>query len=352
MSHTSPKKLYLSEIENGIIWRDELQAKVVDEFQRLYQELIKPKSKRWFFQKPETAPPGIYIFGSVGRGKTHLMDLFYDVLPDHVGKQRQHYHEFMLWLHHQLRNHEDTTNPLDKICKKLAHDVQILCLDEFLVNDIANAMLLAGMLDAFSRYGVALVTTSNVKPDDLYKDGLQRAKFIPAINWINQNMQVLHLDGDQDYRQQDEQQHEHWYYPINDSSLMHIEDAFQIQAMDNESTTASWSVNDRQLNIVKYGNKTLWCEFSALCETPRNASDYIEIAKTIDCLIISQIPQMSANDDSAARRFITLIDVMYENDVKLFVQAACHYKMIYHGKKMAFEFERAASRLAELLISE
>lgn len=347
-----PKAQYLHEIETDVIWRDELQALVVNEFQRLYQELIQPKKSKWFFQSPDPAPAGIYIYGSVGRGKTHLMDLFFDTLPDQVGKQRQHYHEFMLWLHHQLRHHGDITNPLDKICKQLATEVDVLCLDEFLVNDIANAMLLAGMLDAFSRYGIALVTTSNVKPDDLYRDGLQRAKFLPAINWINNNMQVLHLDGDQDYRQQDNQQHEHWYYPINDSSLMHIEDAFQIKTKNQKTNIASWSVNDRTMKIIKQADKTLWCDFSSLCETPRNASDYIEIAKKIDALIISQIPQMSSNDDSAARRFITLIDVMYENEIKIIAQAACHYKMIYQGEKMAFEFERAASRLAEMLVGE
>ncbi len=351
MSSTGPKAQYLHEIATDIIWRDELQAQVVDEFERLYRDLIQPKQSKWFFQNAEPAPAGIYIYGSVGRGKTHLMDLFYDTLPDHVGKQRQHYHEFMLWLHHQLRNHEDTKNPLDKICKQLSSETQVLCLDEFLVNDIANAMLLAGMLAAFSKYGIAMVTTSNVKPDDLYRDGLQRAKFLPAIDWINTNMEVLHLDGNQDYRQQEEQQHEHWYYPINDSSLMHLTEGFDYSTDHAETSNETWQVNDRALNILKFANTSLWCEFSALCETPRNASDYIEIAKKIDQLYITGIPQMTANDDNAARRFITLVDVMYEHEVKIYAQAACHYKMIYQGKKMTFEFKRAASRLAELLVS-
>lgn len=347
---TSPKQNYQAEIDSGIIWHDDLQALVIDEFERLYQELNKPRTKRWFFQATGTAPQGIYIYGSVGRGKTHLMDLFFDSLPAQVGKQRQHYHEFMLWLHHQLRNQGDIKNPLDSICKKLAKDIQVLCLDEFLVNDIANAMLLAGMLEAFSRYGIALVTTSNVKPDNLYKDGLQRAKFIPAINKIKNNMQVMHLDGEHDYRQQVEEQHENWYYPINDSSLFHLKDCFQQLTNSHSQSQDTWVINDRSLEVISYADKILWVGFDALCLEARHASDYIEIAKQIDTLIIQSIPHMSADDDNAARRFITLIDVMYEHQVKIIAQAAGHYKMIYRGQKMTFEFKRAASRLAELLI--
>ncbi len=349
-----PKYNYLSEIESGVIWRDELQAHVVDEFERLYLDLTGPRSNRWLFAKKSPTPQGIYIYGSVGRGKTHLMDLFYDSLPDQVGKKRQHYHEFMLWLHQQLRNQTETKDPLNHICKKLAKEVQVLCLDEFLVNDIANAMLLAVMLDAFSQYGIALVTTSNVKPNNLYKGGLQRAKFLPAIDWIMQYMKVMHLDGNHDFRQQQgeigDQQHENWYFPINQSSLFHLEDCFKQLIQNDNQSTAAWQINDRQLEVIKYSPKTLWCSFDALCKQPRNAADYIEIAKRIDSLILSNIPQMSTNNDNEARRFITLIDVMYENEVKIIAQAACHYKIIYHGQKMAFEFERAASRLAELLI--
>ncbi len=351
---SGPQKKYLDEIESGIIWRDELQANVVAEFDRLYHDLIHQETKgnkRWFFQKQPAAPQGIYIYGSVGRGKTHLMDLFYDSLPEIIGKQRQHYHEFMLWLHHELRSLNDVKNPLNLICKRLSAQTKILCLDEFLVNDIANAMLLAGMLEAFSQYGIALVTTSNVKPDDLYRDGLQRAKFIPAIDWINAYMQVMHLDGDQDYRQQDDdQQHEHWYFPINQSSQLHLKDCFAKLTNFHPVENTTWHINDRALNVIGYANNTLWCGFSDLCQAARHASDYIELAQRINTLVISEVPQMTALDDSAARRFITLIDVMYEHEVKIVAEAQCHYKMIYQGEKMAFEFERAASRLAELLI--
>ncbi len=353
---TGPQAKYQAELDKGIIWHDQLQAGVVLEFERLYQDLIQleqANSNRWFFQKKAAAPQGIYIYGSVGRGKTHLMDLFFDSLPNNVGKQRQHYHEFMLWLHHELRTFSDVKNPLNLICKRLSAQTKILCLDEFLVNDIANAMLLAGMLEAFSQYGIALVTTSNVKPDDLYWDGLQRAKFLPAIDWINTNMQVMHLDGEQDYRQQDDsQQHEHWYFPINPSSQLHLEECYAMLSDYQKVEHNTWQINDRKLDIIAFANQTLWCDFSELCQSARHASDYIELASQINSLIISGIPQMNALDDSAARRFITLIDVMYENEVNIVAEAQCHYKMIYQGEKMAFEFERAASRLAEMLVFE
>ncbi len=346
---SSPQQNYLAEIEAGIIWRDELQAQVVEEFERLHIELSEPPKKSWLFGRKDRAPKGIYIYGSVGRGKTHLMDLFFDSLPNHVGKQRQHYHEFMLWLHHELRQLPNQSDPLEYIFKRLAKQTQILCLDEFLVNDIANAMLLAGMLEAFSRYGIALVTTSNVQPNNLYKDGLQRAKFLPAIDWINDHMQVMHLDGQQDYRQNDEQDHEDWYFPINPSSQFHLDDCFKQLTENQQISNSSWVINDRQLDVIKSTQNVLWCEFTELCQKARNASDYIEIAKQIDTIIISKIPQMNNDQDNEARRFITLIDVLYEAEVKIIAQAACHYKMIYQGQKLNFEFERAASRLSELL---
>ena len=348
--NSGPLATYQAELDAGVIWHDTLQQQVVAEFERLYQDLLKPAKSRWFFQKTEPAPSGIYIYGSVGRGKTHLMDLFYDSLPPQVGKQRQHYHEFMLWLHQQLRDHGDTKNPLNHICKQLSRDTRVLCLDEFLVNDIANAMLLAGMLAAFSEYGIALVTTSNVKPNDLYHDGLQRAKFLPAIAWINQHMRVMHLDGEKDYRQQDELTHEDWYYPINESSNLHLRERYLYMTSGEPGSAVPWLINDRKLEVIRFTQNTLWCEFNALCAEARNAADYMLIAERIEQLVIQNIPAMNANNDSEARRFITLIDVLYEKNIKLVAQAACHYKMIYQGEKLAFEFKRAASRLAELLL--
>ena len=324
------------------------RPQVVDAFERLYHGLLRPEHKGWL-RKQRIAPKGIYIYGSVGRGKTHLMDLFYDSLPDHVGKDRQHYHEFMLWLHAQLRTLKQQKDPLVTVVKRMAKQTQVLCLDEFLVNDIANAMLLAGMLEAFSQHGVALVTTSNVQPDNLYRDGLQRAKFLPAIAWIKQHMQVMHLDGAQDYRQQATDQHEHWYFPINDSSRYHLTDCYDHMATGHTETT-DLVLNGRALPVIKQSERLIWCDFKNLCEAPRSASDYIALSQLCDVLIIQNIPRLDRFKEDAARRLITLIDVLYENEIKLIAQAECHYKMIYQGQKLQFEFQRAASRLAEMLV--
>lgn len=343
-----PKAKYQSELDQGLIWHDALQEQVVDAFQRLFGDLSKPE-KLWFWQDKK-APKGIYIYGSVGRGKTHLMDLFYDTLPRKVGKQRQHYHEFMLWLHQQLGQFSDSKDPIDKICKQLSQQIQVLCLDEFLVNDIADAMLLAVLLESFSKHGMALVTTSNVKPDDLYHEGLQRAKFLPAIDWINHNMQVLHLDGEQDYRIQADGVHEHWYYPINDSSLHRLQDHFIHHCEASQVSNQVWVINDRDLAVIKSAGKHVWCHFDALCKDARSASDYIAIAEKIDTLYLEGVPKLDIYQNDQSRRFITLIDVMYENNIKIIAQADAHYKMIYQGEKLSFEFKRCASRLSEMLV--
>ncbi len=343
-----PKAKYQSELNGGLIWHDALQGLVVNEFQRLHDELESPP-RQWFWQK-RTTLQGIYIYGSVGRGKTHLMDLFYDTLPENVGKKRQHFHEFMLWLHHQLQSNKQHQNPINLICQQLAESVDVVCLDEFLVNDIADAMLLSGLLVAFLKHGITLVTTSNVKPDDLYHDGLQRAKFLPAIDWIKQHLQVLHLDGEQDYRIQANGTHEHWYYPINESSYLRLHDHFIHHNDSNEMNNQPWCINDRVLPITKAAGKNLWCHFDALCKDARSASDYIAIAEQIDTLYIEGIPKLSIYENDSSRRFITLIDVLYENEIKIIAQADTHYKMLYQGEKLAFEFKRCASRLSELLI--
>jgi len=343
----SPKNRYLSEIKQGILWEDHLQHKTVDAFERLYQQLQQPR-KKWFFLPQETYP-GIYVYGSVGRGKTHLMDIFYDTLGSNIAKKRQHYHEFMLWLHSQLRSYSGLQNPLETISLKLSENIQVLCLDEFLVNDIADAMLLAGLLKSFSKNGISLVTTSNVKPDDLYKGGLQRAKFVPAIHWINANMQIMHLDGEKDYRRVDQNELEHWYYPLNQSSSQHIQNCFKKAVGKQKQSEQFWMVNDRQFNIIKSSDTILWCNFFELCEQARSASDYLVIAKRIKQLYIDQIPQLGDDDNDKARRFITLIDILYDENISVVATAACHYPNIYQGKKLVFEFKRAASRLAELL---
>ena len=343
----SPSAQYQAEVDQGILIADPLQIEVVKAFDRIYHALLNPP-KRSFFSKPKPIP-GVYVYGTVGRGKTHLMDLFYDALPNSVGKKRSHYHEFMLWLHQQLRAKARKQNPLDLIIRDLSKKIRLICLDEFLVNDITNAMLLAGLFQAFEKHGIALVTTSNVRPDDLYYDGLQRAKFLPAIDWIHQHMEVKQLDGVRDYRYSEEQHSIRWFFPLNSSCEYHLQDVFEHMADASQASSDDWDVNGRSLPIVKSEGAVLWCDFDALCRQPRGAADYIRICEKIDHLLLENVPRMDDNHNSEARRFLTMIDVMYEHETLLTASAEAHYEAIYQGTKLAFEFKRAVSRLNQLL---
>lgn len=346
----NPRSRYQAKLEQGLVKADQGQAAVIEVFERLYQQLKSPERKGWLFKKTQT-PKGIYIFGSVGRGKTLLMDLFVEALEAaDIGNKRQHYHEFMLWLHKQLRSAELTAkkDPIAEICRQLAKQIKVLCLDEFLVNDIADAMLLAKLLSGFEQYGIALVTTSNVEPKNLYKDGLQRAKFLPAIARIEQNMQILHLDGFEDYRQHSFSIDKTWFFPLNQQTGNQLASLFQEQTKNATVSNEAWLINDRKLNLIQATDNKLWCHFDSLCKEPRNADDYLTIANKIDTLFIEGIPRLSSDYNDQSRRFITLIDVLYESQVKIVAQAATDYRAIYQGKKLAFEFKRAASRLNQL----
>ena len=281
-----PSASYLAEVEQGILISDPLQLQVVEAFDRIHSALLQPQKKS-FFSRPKPIP-GVYVYGTVGRGKTHLMDLFYDGLPSSVGKRRSHYHEFMLWLHQQLRLKAKKQNPLDLIIRDLAKDIRLLCLDEFLVNDITNAMLLAGLFQAFEKHGIALVTTSNVRPDDLYSDGLQRAKFLPAIEWIKQHMEIKQLDGEHDYRYSEQQQSIRWFFPLNSSCDYHLQDVFEHLADEAQAASDDWDINGRMLPVVKTAGRVAWCDFDALCRQPRGASDYIRICERCDHLLLAK----------------------------------------------------------------
>lgn len=338
---------YQQEIDEGTLLPDERQAEVVQAFQRLYDDITTPRKRRWFGRQPAAAT-GLYIYGSVGRGKTHLMDLFYDSLPDTMAKRRQHYHDFMQWVHRQLRALDGSVNPIERIGELLAREIKLLCLDEFLVNDIANAMLLAGLLQTLHQHRITLVTTSNVKPDDLYKDGLQRAKFLPAITWINQHMEVLRLDGDEDYRYRDSHNHEHWYFPLNDSSGKRLSMFFSDFASGQLSQN-DLQINGRTLPVISSSANILWCDFQTLCVAARGANDYLQLAEQFDFVMIDRIPLLTRDRDDHTRRFITLVDVLYEAGVGMVCRAAGHYETLYQGQRLAFEYQRTRSRLTELL---
>ncbi|VAW42269.1 ATPase [hydrothermal vent metagenome] len=345
MHARSPLQIYQEKLAQGQIKQDILQNEVVLGLEDLYQSVSYPK-RHWLF-KTKREFNGLYIHGSVGRGKTFLMDLFVDCIDENKIR-RQHFHQFMLWFHQQLRTINNQQNPIDIVIKKLSAKISVLCLDEFLVHDITDAMLLAGVLLALEKYKISLITTSNVNPIDLYAGGLQRKKFLPAIDWIQQNMQVLQLNGDYDYRMKPQITAKKWLHPINDKNLNYFEQLFSQLASTQNLHIAPITINKRQLNIIKRSSSHIMFELDTLCKQPRNAHDFIKLAEQYESIFIVINAQIPADERNIASRFITLIDVLYDNATELYVLATIPFTDIYLGQELSFEMQRTISRLTEM----
>lgn len=293
---------------------------------------------------------GLYVWGSVGRGKTYLMDLFFEYITQ--PKSRYHYYHFMQMIHTSLRQIKDQENPLAIIAKDIAKTTKILCLDEFFVVDITDAMLLAKLIDNLFKENVYLVTTSNCIPDVLYKNGLQRERFLPTIELIKTRMNVVALDSDTDYRMRHLEQMTVWHVIPNavpsTNSTQFLKDLFLDLNGHAGSGIQTILLNDRELSVYDCGTHTLYCDFQTLCVEARGAIDYIEIANRYHNVLIENIPQFNTHLENEARRFITMIDEFYDRGVKIAVTAACEIPAIYQGKTLAFEFERTTSRLIEM----
>ncbi|MCF6319108.1 MAG: AFG1 family ATPase [Proteobacteria bacterium] len=341
----NPLQIYTNKLEKGEIQQDTLQNEVVLAFQDLYQNLVKPK-KKWFF-KAQPKFYGLYIFGSVGRGKTSLMDLFVETIePKKI--RRQHFHAFMLWFHQQLRSIKNQQNPVDLVIKRLSSNINILCLDEFLVHDITDAMLLAKILFALEEENISLVTTSNVNPVDLYAGGLQREEFIPAIRWMQNHMKIMQLDGNLDYRIQSSNQNKKWFTPINEQNNNDFEHLFSQAVGSRDLHISPIQINKRQLAVIKRCSKHIMFEFETLCMQPRNASDYIQLTQQYLSIFMVINAAIETEDRNTARRFINLIDVLYDANTPLYVLSTVEFTKMYKGDELSFEMQRTVSRLTEM----
>jgi cell division protein ZapE len=302
----------------------------------------------WFRMRASTgAASGIYLWGSVGRGKTLLMDLFFDSLR-FAQRERRHFYQFMQTVHAELRASAGRERPLEDVAARLAERSRVICLDEFLVLDIADAMILAGLLDGLLRRGVSLVATSNRPPRDLYKDGLQRQRFLPAIDLLERRLEVLELGGDTDYRQRSLQAGRTYWPSDAPGSESELERLFGLACGANRSGPTSLTVQGRPIAARDSGADAAWFEFAALCATTRNAADYLELSQRYRTLVVSHVPRFRSEDDDAARRFLTLIDALYDRGRRIVLSAAAEPADLYHGERLRFEFERAASRLVEM----
>ncbi|MDH5483752.1 MAG: cell division protein ZapE [Gammaproteobacteria bacterium] len=335
--------------------RDPLQADAVIELNRVHQKLClkqpgRPGAldhiKRLCGLKP-IAANGLYIWGSVGRGKTMLMDLFYETLPI-KNKTRLHFYHFMQAIHDELSLLKGHKNPLSLVARNFAKQASVLCLDEFHVSDITDAMLLHGLLNELVSANVSLVFTSNQPPDELYKNGLQRERFLPAIELIHKHCQITELRGANDHRLRLLEKAESWYLTIDESSQLILDQRFDQLAPGNRENNKQLHINYRNISTIACADDVAWFDFNALCDGPRAAPDYMEIARQFHTVIISGIPELGDANDDKAKRFITLIDEFYDCHVKIIVSAEANPDQIYNGRQLSEEFQRTISRLQEM----
>ncbi|MGK0168508.1 MAG: cell division protein ZapE [Gammaproteobacteria bacterium] len=286
------------------------------------------------------------MWGGVGRGKTYMMDVFYEALP--VTKTRLHFHRFMQRVHEEMKTTKQQTYPLKVIAQRLSAQARVLCLDEFHVSDIADAMLLAGLLEGMFERGMTVVTTSNLVPDQLYKEGLQRARFLPAIALLNKYTEVIHVDGPNDYRLRALEQAEIYHCPLDAGADDSLERSFTSIGAKRVVEGGGVEILGRTINTVRRAEGVVWFDFTQLCDGPRSASDYIELARLFHTIVLSNIPVIAANESDRAQRFISLIDELYDRNVNLIASAAAQPAQLYCEGRKLFEFQRTVSRLQEM----
>lgn len=347
-----PRKQFELLIENEEIQSDPAQIEAVGYLQNLYDLLQKrPEHNKgllgkWFGVSPAQIK-GLYFWGGVGRGKTFLMDLFFESL-DLDKKRRMHFHRFMRHIHQRLKALQGTVNPLKKIAIEFAEETQVLCFDEFFVSDITDAMILAGLLDEMFEQGIVLVATSNVEPCHLYENGLQRSKFLPAIALLEKFTKVVNVDGGVDYRLRALENAELYHYPLDPQANISLGKSFVALSPDEGVDNVTLEIEGREILSHKCGDGVVWFQFKALCEGPRSQNDYIELAMIYQTVLISDIPQFTTDNEDAARRFISLVDEFYDHKVKLILSAEVGLSELYQGDRLLFEFQRTASRLHEM----
>ncbi len=339
---------YQTLVQSGEFHLDPEQLEILGAFDQLAEDLRQPQRKRgWLWKRRDHNVKGLYLWGGVGRGKTWLMDLFF-AYHRNLGIERHHFHSFMRQLHEALRQMEGQAAPMELIVAGMAKRFQVLCLDEFHVIDIGDAMLLRGLLEGLERAGIALVTTSNQPPDNLYQDGIQRDSFLPAIDILKRSNRVLQLNGERDYRLQLLEASSVYHTPLDDMARLNLSKEFDRLAGESQEEQGRFQVPGRPIRFIKRGGGVIWCDFGSLCGPPRWQNDYLELARCHHTVFVSDIPHLDGVWDDRTRRFINLVDIFYDRKVKLVVSAAKPAHEIYSGTRLKFEFQRTVSRLKEM----
>lgn len=343
----TPLTQYQQDLDNGTLYPDEQQKVAVDYLQAIFLNLTKPEKKHKLFKSKIAPVKGLYLWGGVGIGKTYLMDAFYHNLPIQE-KMRMHFHRFMKMIQDELRQKQGQKNPLDQIANELAKKTKVLCFDEFFVNDIADAMILANLFQALFANGITLIATSNVEPDNLYHNGLQRGKFLPAIALINKHTDVLHLNITKDYRLRHLTDAGVYFYPSSNENAQKVEDLFQKICVTKVRPDKVLQIEGRDVDIVKRSTNILWVTFDKLCNVPRSQIDYLHIAKNFSTVILADVPVIDEKDRNSITYFINLVDILYDTSVNLIMLAETDFPDLYPAGDLSFEFRRTKSRLQEM----
>lgn len=346
----TPIEHYQEQLRKGFITEDPQQLKVLEQLQSLYEALIQEQRKRarriHFFRKPRLVR-GMYIWGGVGIGKTFMMDCFYNSLP-FKEKMRMHFHSFMRMIHQQLRIHQGEKNPLQVIARNIAKQHLVLCFDELYVNDIADAMILARLFSALFSHGVCLVATSNSMPDDLYKKGLQRKLFLPAIELIKEHTHVVHVSTVSDYRLRYLKDAGVFYTPNDELAENKMEKLFSILSSNQPVFYEPIEISDRRIPIRKQSEDVVWFDFQVICNIPRSQQDYLAIAEHYETVFISDFVPLPSHANDRISLLIRMIDVFYDARVRLVFSSATTVDQLYTEGRMLADFARACSRLIEM----
>jgi cell division protein ZapE len=350
----SVQSVYEAELRTRGYTSDPAQLRAVESLDRCCSEWAAYKEQRSnvfkkLINRPDI-PRGVYMFGGVGRGKSFLMDCFFQAVPV-VRKTRLHFHEFMREVHRELAELQGTVNPLDELGARMAKRYRLICFDEFHVADITDAMILHRLLDALFDNGVGFVTTSNFRPDDLYPNGLHRDRILPAIALLNEKLEVINVDNGTDYRRRTMEQVKLYHSPLGEQADAEMNEAFSRLAESHDEDPVL-HIEHREIRARRKAGGAVWFDFKTLCGGPRSQNDYLEIATQFHTVLLSDVPRMSARLASEARRFTWLVDVLYDRRVKLILSAAVPPEALYTEGPLAHEFPRTVSRLNEMQSAE
>ena len=348
----NPLEKYQESLASGILIADPYQANAVKHTQRLFDEMVQQHEetansglfKKLWLNNAKKPIKGLYFWGDVGRGKTYLIDSLFECIP-FEDKLRVHYGTFFKALHERLQNMPKSPDPLTVIANEFAKQCRLLCIDEFHVDDITDAMIIAGLLEASLKQGMTIIATSNTPIEKLYRNGLQRDRFLPAIGLLLEHTEEVHLDGDQDYRCNQIERFGVFHVTNSNEVPESFKNEYQQLAPHAPIEEKTLQINNRDINVVSHTGHIIWFDFDALCNTPRSSSDYLDLAKTYHTVFLSNVRALDDGQNDIAQRFIQLIDALYDHQAKLIMHTSSPIDALYRGETLNFPFQRTLSRL-------